>query len=150
MILGVIFLCVVILVLWSAVCCTILEYLNVNNFSDFLKWMDNIFPPHAMYENTEMNEVGCFVCTVLFMFLLLPLMIVYLVYILFHIGRKDEYKVTEDIEYYRGYIIRKNQRKDYTEICKDKQCVDRVLGVSEASIKYTKLKIDKLIKGTEK
>ena len=56
----------------------------------------------------------------------------------------------EDIEYYRGYIIRKNQRKDYTEICKDEQCVDRVLGVSEASIKYTKLKIDKLIKGTEK
>lgn len=89
MILAVIFLCVVVLAIWSAVCCSILEYLNVNNFSDFLKLVDIILHPVRIYEKTEMNKAGCLVCTVLFALLLLPLMIVYLVYILFHIGRKD-------------------------------------------------------------
>lgn len=92
MILAVIFLCVVILAIWSAVCCTILEHWNVYDFSDFLKLVDIILHPARIYEKTEMNKAGCLICTVLLAFLLLPLMIVYLVYVLFHIGRKDEKK----------------------------------------------------------
>ena len=92
MILAVIFLCVVILVLWGAVCCAILEHWNVYDFSDFLKLADIILHPTKIYEKTEMNKTGCLICTVLLAFLLLPLMMVYLVYVLFHIGRKDEKK----------------------------------------------------------
>lgn len=92
MILAVIFLCVVVLAVWGAVCCAILEPLNVNNFSDFLEVVDIILHPARIYEKTEMNKAGCLVCAVLLAFLLLPLMIVYLIYVLFHIGRKDEKK----------------------------------------------------------
>ena len=99
MILGVIFLCVEILVLLGTVCCAILGYLNVNNFSDFLKLVDIILHPARIYEKTEMNKAGCLICTVLLAFLLLPLMMVYLVYVLFHIGRKDERTKRND----RGY-----------------------------------------------
>ena len=89
MIVAVIFLCVMVLIIWSAVCYSVLEYLNVNNFSDFLKLVDIILHPTRIYEKTEMNKAGCLICTVLLAFLLLPLTIVYLVYVLFHIGRKD-------------------------------------------------------------
>ena len=104
MIWVVIFLCVVILVLWSAVCCAILEHWNVYDFSDFLKLVDIILHPARIYEKTEMNKAGCLICTVLLAFLLLPLMMVYLVYVLFHIGRKDEKKwqrilIIEDISF---------------------------------------------------
>lgn len=57
-------------------------------------------------------------------------------------GRKE---MTEDIDY-RGYIIRKNRRDEYTEIWKGSQYVERIFGVSKGCVTSAKSKIDSLIK----
>lgn len=51
------------------------------------------FTPNYIYENTEMNIVGCYITSIFLMCLMplycLPASIIYLIYWLFHIGRKD-------------------------------------------------------------
>ena len=91
-VLGIALCIFLVFIAWLMICCGVLEYWGIYSFSKFVKWMENIFPPHVMYENTNMNKAGCLICTVLLAFLIFPLTIVYLVYVLFHIGRKDEKK----------------------------------------------------------
>lgn len=51
------------------------------------------FTPNYIYENTEMNIIGCYITSIFLVCLMplycLPASIIYLIYWLFHIGRKD-------------------------------------------------------------
>lgn len=51
------------------------------------------FTPNYIYENTEMNIIGCYITSIFLVCLMplycLPVSIIYLIYWLFHIGRKD-------------------------------------------------------------
>lgn len=57
-------------------------------YNDYL-----FFTPNHIYENTEMNIIGCYITSIFLMCLMplycLPASIIYLIYWLFHIGRKD-------------------------------------------------------------
>lgn len=51
------------------------------------------FTPNHIYKNTKMNIIGCYITSIFIICLMplycLPASIIYLMYWLFHIGRKD-------------------------------------------------------------
>ena len=93
---------IAVLLLWSAYYLFWLCMTSTDNLPEFVKWVNKTLPPKKMHENTKMNKVGCCLCSILLFVALVPLMILYGIYLLFHIGRKDEKKwqrilIIEDI-----------------------------------------------------
>ena len=83
---------IAVLLLWSLYYIFWLCMTSTDNLLGFIKWVNKTLPPRRMYENTKMNKVGCCLCSILLFVALVPLMILYGIYLLFHIGRKDEKK----------------------------------------------------------